>query len=486
MAINLADRNPWHVWHGARSALHVRRLPRAAQAALGLSLGFVAGLGGCSKGGAPDLNTCVKLSDPGPGDPMAPPSRTLYVEMRTATMTRLPIVLDSGSGGTYSGSHVFDQCDEQGTYSVEKVILVDINGDPVATANRSGSSYIVNYPGGQTTTVTGSSFGNIASSYSATTTGAVTIQNITTSTMTARQGDPVTVQVAMTGDPCGIKESQWWLAPASVGMMTTPAQPIPGGSGSITLRVPPTADPTTYFVEGQVTLKSGGRVFGIKRKLATDTVYSLYDQSTGVYTPTAINAAMVTVSANTDADKVAPQVLTIDASPANPVRCAMESLTLHLSDDKGLPAGQKVKVWLGTLDNPKITSAIVTGSEYMYGSFQIPLDAPSGAWYAWPEVVLDAAGNAATASFSGGKITLSGPGVMTPQPIAAGTFVVPSNTVALPDAAVPPSDLGAPPDMAMQLPAVLNAITVMPSSITMPGGTLTVTVSWTDNAKILK
>ena len=106
-------------------------------------------------------------------------------------------------------------------------------------------------------------------------------------------------------------------------------------------------------------------------------------------------------------------------------------------------------------------------------------------WHAhgYEVVVLDAAGNPAQATFSGGKITVAG----APQPIAAGTFVVPSNTVVVPDAGVPlPLDLGAQPDMAMPLPAVLNAITVMPSSVTMPGMPVTVTVSWTDNLQILK
>ncbi len=476
MAKNLAERNPHDAWH----AQGVRRYTRAAAALLGL--GLLCGPGGCSKGGAPDLNGCVKLSDPAPGDSPTVPSRSLYVEMRTPTMARLTIPLD-GSGGTYSGSHTFDQCDEQGSYSVEQVVLVDINSDPVAVATRSGSSYNVAYQGGQKTTVTGSSFGNITSTYSAPATGAVMLQNVTTSTAMARQGDPVTVQVAVSGDSCGVRESQWWLSSPSIGTPPAQVQVIPGGSGSVTLRVPPTTAETIYFIEGQVTIKSGGRMFEVRRKTAGDTVYSIYDKSAGTYMATQVPVAMVMISPNPDADKVAPQILSVDASPANPVRCGTESLTIHLSDDKGLPAGQKVKVWLGTLDNPKLTSTMVTGSEYMYGSFQIPLDAPSGAWYAWPEVVLDAAGNPAQATFSGGKITVAG----APQPIAAGTFVVPSNTVVVPDAGVPlPLDLGAQPDMAMPLPAVLNAITVMPSSVTMPGMPVTVTVSWTDNLQILK
>lgn len=482
MAIDSADRNHQSPWRPQRWQLPV--LGAGAGAILGLCA--VLGTAGCSKGGAPDLNGCVKLSDPLPGDDTAPPSRTLYVEMRTASGARLPVTLDTGSGGTYSGSRMLGQCDEQGTYTVEKVVLVDVNGDPVATASRVGSNYNVMYQSGQVSTVTGSSFGNISTGYSAPATGtAATVQGVTAAVATARQGDPVSVQVAVTGDPCGIRESTWWLASASVGTMTTPPQAIPGGSGKVTLRVPPTADPTTYFVEGQITLKSGGRMYGVRRKVATDTLYSLLDVSTGVYTATSVTAAMVTVTPNPDADKVAPQAVSMDASPMNPVRCGTANLTLHLSDDKGLPAGQKVKVWLGTADNPKLTSTMVTGSEYLYGSMQIPLDAPAGVWYAWPDVIVDASGNAAQASFvAGGKFMLAGPGI-TPQPISAGTFVVPS-FVTPPDAAVPSVDLGAAPDMAMQLPAVLNAITVMPSSITMAGTALTVTVSWTDNAKILK
>ncbi len=478
MAIDSADRNHRDAWRARRWQTPVL----GAGAVLGLSV--VLGLSGCSKGGAPDLNGCVKLSDPLPGDDTAPPSRTLYVELRTPTGARLPIVLDTGSGGNYSGTRALTQCDEQGTYTVEKVVLVAVNGDPVATATRVGSNYTVTYKNGQVSTVPGSTLGNISTSYSAPGTAAATLQSVAVSAPMVRQGDPVSVQVAVTGDPCGIRESMWWLAPGSVGMMTTPAQAIPGGSGSVTLRVPPTADQSVYFVEGQITLKSGGRVYAVRRKVVGETTYSLIDQSTGVPVATPVPVAMVTVAPNPDADKVAPQAVSMDASPAMPVRCGTANLTLHLSDDKGLAAGQKVKVWLGTLDSPKLTSTMVTGSEYLYGSVQIPLDAPAGVWYAWPDLVVDGAGNSAQATFVGGKFMLTGTGI-TPQPIAAGTFVVPS-FVTPPDAAVPSVDFGVAPDMAMQLPAVLTGIAVSPSSITMAGMELNVAVSWTDNAQILK
>jgi len=40
--------------------------------------------------------------------------------------------------------------------------------------------------------------------------------------------------------------------------------------------------------------------------------------------------------------------------------------------------------------------------------------------------------------------------------------------------------------MAMRLPAVLNAVTVMPTSIIMAGTSLTVSTSSTDNGQILR
>jgi hypothetical protein len=75
-----------------------------------------------------------------------------------------------------------------------------------------------------------------------------------------------------------------------------------------------------------------------------------------------------------------------------------------------------------------------------------------------------------------------------PQPIAAGSFVVPSNTVAPPDLGPPPIvDMAGPlPDMAVQYPAVLTNITVSPTSVTTAGGMFTVTVVWNDNAHVLK
>ncbi len=78
MAIDSADRNHQSPWRPQRWQLPV--LGAGAGAILGLCA--VLGTAGCSKGGAPDLNGCVKLSDPLPGDDTAPPSRTTTAQRR--------------------------------------------------------------------------------------------------------------------------------------------------------------------------------------------------------------------------------------------------------------------------------------------------------------------------------------------------------------------------------------------------------------------
>ena len=113
----------------------------------------------------------------------------------------------------------------------------------------------------------------------------------------------------------------------------------------------------------------------------------------------------------------------------------------------------------------------------------LPLDAPGGVWYAYPDKVIDAAGNEARATFAGGKFTLSGVGVASPKQVQAATFIVPTEMIKpgeLPDLAQPPADLMA------SFPATLTELKVTPSAVTRDGDFLTVRVTWMDLSGTLK
>ena len=495
MAIDSAAHK--HAWY-ARRWTWDRRTPWGSLGA-GALLGLVlfGGASGCSKGGAPDLNGCPKLSDPLPGDDSAPPLRTNYVVLKSASGALITAKLD-GVSGSYAANHVFTQCDQQELYTVDKIVLVNKQGDPVATAANTGSGvYSVTYANGLKTSASGMGFTMLSSSFAdSTATPAVTLQALTANAMTtlmANQGDPITVQATMMGNPCAIRDSQWWLTTASVGTPPiTAMQPIAGGSGSVTLRVPPTAMPGVYYLAGQVTLSSG-RILQVQRVTATDPNYTLVDAK-GMPYPIMppVPVVSITVDAKADVDKTAPQAVGVAVSPVAPVRCGMANLTLHIKDDQPLPAGQQVKVWLGQANQPKITSLMVVGSEYLSGALQLPLDAPAGVWYAWPQVIRDAVGNEATATFNAdGTFSLTGQDAMA-KPVPAATFTLASSSFELPDAATPgvdmagPVDLGGAPDMATPLPAVLFSVNVTPSKIDKIGEPVNIYVSWTDNTANLQ
>ena len=453
---------------------------------LGLSLGLCA-IAGCSKGGAPDTgSTCRKLSDPEPGSeekPMTP--KALYVELRSAGGTIVPITLD-GTGGTYSGSRPVSKCDEMGGYTVEKIVLIDVKGEPVAEANRVNTSYLVKYAGGQTSTVTGAGFTNISAMFAVPVpSGATTVKAVTAVPTMVRQGDSVSVQVDLVGDDCGIKSSTWWLSGASVGSVTTAKSSIMGGSGSVSFRIPPTLEPTKYYVEGEVLLKSGNRILQIRRQMAADTTYKVFDMRTGVYMPTTIPVATVDVGLNVDADKTAPQAVSMEATPAVAGRCTQVNLALKLSDDKALPTMQKVKVNLGTLEMPNLLSTTVSGGEFLYGSVTLPSDAPSGVWFAYPDLVRDNAGNEARGSIAAGKFSLAGPGIAAPTPVNAATFNVPGGASS--DGGMPPlPDMAVASDMAAALPVILTGVAISPTTVSKEGDPITVTISWNDVTKILR
>ncbi len=439
----------------------------------------------CSKGGAVDPTSCRKLSDPVTTGTSTdrPIMRSLYAELRTPSGAYVTVPLE-GIGAEYGGSKQLGKCDERGQYTVERVVLVNAKQELVAVANRlpGSASYKIDYVDGRTTSVAGTSVANYYSDYGTTVaSGAVTLQTISASTKQARQGDRVTVNVALQGDECGLLKSQWWLADSSRKQVTTP-QMLGGGAGTVAVPVPVDLTPQTYFVEGQVTTKSG-QVLSVTRQNAADTIYKLYDPKSGLYTPTTYPVVTVEVLANPDADRVAPQAVQMDATPSRVERCQPVSISLKLSDDRALPTHQTVKVWLGP-DGTMLTSVELTGGEILYGTYTIPSDAPGGVWYAYPDLIRDAIGNEARSSFSGGKFTLSGNGI-TPKAIQAATFIVPAE-LPKPDAGVGPVDFGAPPDLMATFPALLREIKVAPAAISRDGDAMTISVKWTDVAGILK
>jgi hypothetical protein len=446
-------------------------------------------LGGCSKGGADTGPGCRKLSDPEPGMGSSAqlPTR-LYAELKSPLGTVRGIDLD-GSGGEYAGDLVLGKCDEQGPYTVERVVLVDASKRPVAIATRRGSIYEVRYNSGQLTSVSGATFANYATEYrTAATSGAVTVQLLAPQPLMVKQAESVSVSInLMSTDECGLKSSTWWLANWSTGAKLSGDQVLSGASGMVSLRVPATITDNVY-VEGSIVLKNGKTLL-VRRRLAADTNYTIIDEKAGTSVPTAVAINQIMVTQNPDADRVAPQAVSFDADPPKVERCEKVRLSLTLSDDRALPPSQTVKIWLGTNDSAKLFSAtLMGGNTKIGGEVQLPQDAPHGVWYAYPEKVMDAVGNEAVGSFSAGKFTLNGAGV-TPMPVMAATFIIP----APPN--VPVTDMGAsvdmavptpPPDMAMGMPATLAEVGFSPTVIMRDGEPSTLRVRWVDNAGILK
>lgn len=453
--------------------------------ALALSLS----LGGCSKGGLDNGPGCRKLSDPEPGmGSMTQLPNKLYAELKSPLGTVKGIDLD-GSSGDYAGDLTLGKCDEQGTYTVERIMLVDASKRPVAIATRKGSIYEVRYTAtGQITTVSGSAFANYATDYrTAAMSGAVTIQLLAPQPLMVKQAESVNVTVnLMSADECGLKSSTWWLANWANGSKVSLDQTLMGAMGMVALRVPTTLTDSVY-VEGVITLKNG-KTMQVRRRSAADTTYTLIDERAGTSVPTAVAINQITVAPNPDADRIAPQAVSFEADPPKVERCEKVRLALTLSDDRALPPSQSVKIWLGTNDSAKLFSATLMGSgSKISGEVQLPADAPHGVWYAYPEKVMDAVGNEAVGSFSSGKFTLNGAGV-TPMPVMAATFIIPAppNT--------PVGDMGAPadmaipqpPDMAAGMPATLAEVGFNPTVIMRDGEPSTLRVRWVDNAKILK
>lgn len=455
---------------------------------LGLHGALLVAASSCSKGGAMDNVTCLTIADATKAVEPNPLPASLYAELRGSTGVVIGIPLD-GAGGVYSGSRAFTKCDATDTYTVERISLVDVRGSAVATAVRSSSSYVVTYAGGGSTTASGAGLTNLSVSFSGMAPATTKLTSLTASPAMVRQGEKLNIQVAFQDDTCGIKESQWWLASSTVSSMATPPVTIAGPMGSATLTVPPSQSAGTYYVEGLVTLRDGGRRFNVRRQVAGDSTYKLID-SRGA-TDQMIPVVSAAVAENPDVDRMAPAALRMDANPASVGRCQNVSLSLVLSDNKAALGGQIVPVHVGPQDRPNLLSTFVTGGESLYGSFTVPIDAPGGVWYAYPDKIRDAAGNESTASFSGGKFTLSGPGLMAPA-VNAATFIVPNNTVTLPDLAMPNLDLAAapdlapPPDLAKPYPAILAGVRVDPSSIAKDGDPVRVDITWTDVAGILK
>lgn len=452
-------------------------------------------LPGCSKGGAPeqDGGGCKKLAelDPLAKDNQLP--KQLYAELRGSTGATFGVMLD-GSGGMYAGQRAFIKCDAADNYIVERAVLIDASGQPVAVARHNPTGYLVEYETGQTLQATGAAFTNISTTYStAASPPALKVAAVTLAgSNTVKQGDRVSVQISLVDELCGIRESKWWLvSEKSPGPGAEPSyepQVLPGGSGTVSLQVPTTLAAGNYVVEGQVTLSKGGRVLRVRRNIDTDKRYKIVDPRGGTPLDTEAGIVLLTVESNPEGDRVPPTPVAMEATPASVGRCQTVSLSLRVADDKKLPSNQSVKVFLGPAEAPKLLTMMLGGGEMLSGSLQLPIDAPTGVWYAYPEVVRDALGNEGRGTLSGGKFTLTGNGSTSP-PVMAATFIVPSPASSAPDfgSLLPDAGTPTPPDLGgMQLAAALSGITVSPSTATKEGDVLTVTVNWSDLKMVLK
>lgn len=450
---------------------------------------------GGSKGGAPeqDGGGCKKLAelDPAAKDSQLP--KQLYAELRGSTGATFGVMLD-GTGGIYAGQRAFSKCDAADNYIVERAVLINANSQPVAVARHNPTGYLVEYESGQTMQAMGASFTNISTTYSSAASAPVLkVAAVSLSgSNTVKQGDRVSVQISLADELCGIRESKWWLVgEKSPGPGAEPSyepQVLPGGSGMVSLQVPTTLAAGNYVVEGQVTLNNGGRVLRVRRNVDTDKRYKIVDPRGGTPLDTEAGIVLLTVESNPEGDRIPPTPVSMEATPASVGRCQTVNLSLRIADDKKLPGSQSVKVFMGPAESPKLVSLMLGGGETLTGGLQIPIDAPTGVWYAYPDVVRDALGNEGRGTISGGKFTLGGNGTTSP-PVMAATFIVPSPASTAPDfgGTLPDGGMIPLPDLGgMQLPAALSAISVSPSTATKEGDTLTVTVTWSDLKMVLK
>jgi len=456
----------------------------------------------CSKGGAnPDDVPCAKLADQSADEQPVP--KNLYAELRgTPVGTGASMspgasfgVMLSGSGGIYSGMYAFGRCDPPDKYYVERLVLTNTAGSLIAVAtstSRTSGTYSVVYPSGSMTTAMGLT-SNAVTYARASAPPSLTVLGVTPAATLARQGDRINVQVNLSDEVCGIRESQWWLTSSPGTRVTEPAV-IDGGSGTASVRVAPKLTAGNYYVEGQVTLRSG-RVLAVRRNSATDPAYKLFEAVSSSGTPignVGASAMPIGISDNPDADRAAPVAWRTSALPAGVGRCEVVNLSLLLTDDKGL-GPQTVKMFLGPAENSKLASTTLSGTGVLSGVFVVPADAPFGIWYGYPDLVRDAAGNEARGSFNSGKFSLiaSADNVATGQPVMAATFIVPNPApLSAPDlgagqpradggASLP--DLGAPPFPATL--ATLNVTAPMPP--TKEGDIMIVQMTWNDLAKVL-
>lgn len=437
---------------------------------------------------------CRKLGEQPQKVDTTPPAPTgkLYAELRhEASGLLLPLDLD-GVGGGYNGStRAIQQCDPTGAYTVSRTVVVDGRGAAVATAVREPSgNYRVTYTSGTTTLVSGAAFRSSASLSVSSTGAPPTVSALTASLPVPpiHQGDKLSLSVtaAAAMDDCGLRDSQWWLSTqTSPGSAATVAVAVPFASGAQaatgTLRIPVDLSPGTYFLEGTVTSQTG-RVVRVQRQYSTDTTYKLNPIGTSTWTPTSIPVVRLDVTAAVDVDRQAPQALSLDALPARVLRCYPVGFTLRLRDNKALPATQTVKLYVGPLGQPTAASVTLSGSgDTLTGSYVVPLDAPLGVWLAYPESVVDEAGNVGAGSLMGnGRFMIASSGMAAAIP--AGAFVVAGQD------ALPVTDDGgvvAQPDLAVTLPVELTALSLTSTTLTV-GQPMSLSVTWKDNARLLK
>lgn len=416
--------------------------------------------GGAQMDGA--VPSCRRIGDPEPGSSDRPLPSGLAAELRQGS-TVLPVTL-TGMGGSYAGeTRPLDRCDPAGVYAPDRLVLSDVRGGPLATALRqSNSDFLVIYSSGQTTRVSGASFPRLSASYAPMMGDVPTLLALTTAGP-SRQGDllPVAFEAQAAQNDCRVREGQFWLTHSPGGPVLGGAVvSIAGSNGNGALRVPVDAAQGNYWLEGRIITWTGRQV-AVRRSGTLVGGYQLVD-GVRVVSTTNIPVTVLPISPNPQADRVAPQALAFSATPAALSRCQEVRFSLQLSDDQRLPAAQEVWVRLGPRGLPGLLRLKLTGGESMLsGTFRVPQDAPGGDWLAYPESIVDAAGNVGTGTLTGDHFTVNGLGQGAPAAVPAALFRVEG----------PEPPMGEPP-------ARLTGIDVDPSVVVV-GQPLRLQVNWT-------
>lgn len=441
---------------------------------------------GCSKGGYDGPLKCLTLAETAAGQmttsPVGPIPTARWAELRHADGTTIPINLESGFNGMYTGAgRVFDKCDPPGVYYVDRLAVTDRAGALVATAKHvgaTGTTYLVSYPNGSTQTV--STTGTNALSLQAAAGAAPKLDSLSAGGVTSvAQGVSLALSAQSTAAPddCGIKESRFWLtqklAPGT-GENSVPGSTsavISGASGNAPLRITPSITEGAYVVEGLITTKSG-RSLRVFRKNNSDATYWLGADLNISNIP----IVSVNVTADPMADRNGPRLTALEPAAATVSRCDVVAFALRLADDKPLTQTQEITLQIRGPGGETLPLKL-TGTDVLTGSLIVPNDAPAGVWYAYPLKFTDDIGNLTSVSFSGGTITLTIPGAMMPVTLPAASFTV-RGFASVDLGGGVPVDLASPAfDLAQSFPTEPLSFSFMQNPIT-PGTAPIITVNW--------